>query len=290
MLLALLTTSSTTFSATRFVHAGKICSSTRRPLVPVAIMVVFRPAASGARQRGGARRPTRRAGQAGDLRLALARARGTRRSSSRTGSGRGALRDKRRPPGGAARAGVWPQLDARGTRGRRLSRCCLHDPALEHNSELVRSVCAAAGPRARERAPAGRASRPPGRASGVARPYGSSRPTRSAAGSSAISTTARSSAWCRSPCPSACSSPSSPTKPPKRARSCAKRATALALALQELRELTHGIHPPLLVERGLPRRSMSSAADRRPPTRVDLTFPAFPIRSRPPPTSSSARR
>ena len=57
---------------------------------------------------------------------------------------------------------------------------------------------------------------------------------------------------------------------------------ALALALEELRELTHGINPPLLTERGLaagarralpPRRAARAAAtctvDRRLPDQVE---------------------
>ena len=66
---------------------------------------------------------------------------------------------------------------------------------------------------------------------------------------------------------------------------------ALALALEELRELTHGINPPLLVERGL-----AAALDelcRRAALPTHLTWRstgASPIRSRAPPTSWPARR
>jgi signal transduction histidine kinase len=47
---------------------------------------------------------------------------------------------------------------------------------------------------------------------------------------------------------------------------------ALALALEELRELTHGINPPLLTERGLPAALDELCRRAALPTRLDLTL------------------
>jgi signal transduction histidine kinase len=47
---------------------------------------------------------------------------------------------------------------------------------------------------------------------------------------------------------------------------------ALALALAELRELTHGINPPLLTERGLPAALDELCRRAALPTRLDLTL------------------
>jgi signal transduction histidine kinase len=47
---------------------------------------------------------------------------------------------------------------------------------------------------------------------------------------------------------------------------------ALALVLQELRELTHGIHPPLLVERGLPAALDDLCRRAALPTRLELAL------------------
>ena len=66
----------------------------------------------------------------------------------------------------------------------------------------------------------------------------------------------------------------------------------LSHALQELRELARGIHPAVLTERGL-EPAVRALADRAPlPVEldVDVRASASPARSRPPPTTSSARR
>jgi signal transduction histidine kinase len=66
--------------------------------------------------------------------------------------------------------------------------------------------------------------------------------------------------------------------------------SALALALQELRELTHGINPPLLTERGLP--AALEELCRKPPCRPGSKSPwkrATQPRSRPPPIFLPAR-
>ena len=66
---------------------------------------------------------------------------------------------------------------------------------------------------------------------------------------------------------------------------------ALALALAELRELTHGINPPLLASADSQRRSTScAAAPRSPPIWTWRSTGGSPTRSRPPPTSWPARR
>ena len=107
--------------------------------------------------------------------------------------------------------------------------------------------------RSRSRTSGCRPSCAPGSRSCAPRARASSRPPRpSAGGSSATSTTARSSGWCRSRWRSG--SPSrgwTPTRPPSRPLLAPRRATALSDALGELRELSHGIHPGILTERGL---------------------------------------
>jgi len=98
----------------------------------------------------------------------------------------------------------------------------LHDPALEHNSGLVQSVCAARASRSRtsgSRRSCGRAWSSWARH----RDGWSRRPTPSAAGSSATCTTARSSGWSRSRCRSGCSSRSWPPTRATRLRSSARR-------------------------------------------------------------------
>ena len=63
------------------------------------------------------------------------------------------------------------------------------------------------------------------------------------------------------------------------------------MALEELRELTHGINPPLLVERGLPAALDELCRRAALPTHLHLELDRrLPIRSRPPPTSWPRRR
>ena len=96
------------------------------------------------------------------------------------------------------------------------------------------------------------------------RASGSSRPaTRSASGSSATSTTARSRASWRSRCSSSsCASASTATPSLRRSSSAPRRSCSTSLA--ELRELARGIHPPMLTERGLGRRSTARRPRARP--------------------------
>ena len=66
----------------------------------------------------------------------------------------------------------------------------------------------------------------------------------------------------------------------------------LSHALQELRELARGIHPAVLTERGL-EPAVRAVADRAPiPVELDVDAGrrGSPARSRPPRTTSSARR
>ena len=81
-------------------------------------------------------------------------------------------------------------------------------------------------------------------------PVSSRPPTPSGAGSSATSTTARSSGWSR--CALARARPSASSHPTLRRSSCSsERARSSPTRSAELRELARGIHPPLFTDRGL---------------------------------------
>ena len=62
--------------------------------------------------------------------------------------------------------------------------------------------------------------------------------------------------------------------------------------MQELRNLAHGIYPPLLMDRGLPDALGAAAgrAPRCPPTSRPRTSGATRSRSRPPSTSAASKR
>ena len=165
--------------------------------------------------------------------------------------GRGSLRDRRRPPGGAAGRRQQAALDVRRARRARRSRCC---STTRRSSTTRSSSSRCAPPRAsRSRTSGSRPSCGRGWSSCTRRGGGwSRRRTPSAAGSSATCTTGRSSGWSRSRCRSGCSSRSWPRTRASAGPIVREARSALALALEELRELTQGIHPTLLVERGLP--------------------------------------
>ena len=87
--------------------------------------------------------------------------------------------------------------------GRRVA-VLIYDASLDDDPELLEAVCAAAGDRARERAPPRRVRRPARRAARVARADRRTPATPSGGGSSATSTTARSSGSSRSRSSCAC--------------------------------------------------------------------------------------
>jgi len=127
----------------------------------------------------------------------------------------------------------------------------LHDPALEHNGELVRSVCAAAGlalenerlhAELRARLSELQASRARLVEATDAERRRIERDLHDGTQQRLVSL-AMSLGLLESKLPA---------KPDAAAPIVVAAREELALALAELRELTHGIHPPLLAERGLP--------------------------------------
>ena len=78
---------------------------------------------------------------------------------------------------------------------------------------------------------------------------------------------------------------------PERPSSCSTSSGVdLQDAVQELRDLAHGIYPPVLMDRGL--GPALESASTRPPARSDVTGrggPLSPRRSRPPSTSAASR-
>ncbi len=102
------------------------------------------------------------------------------------------------------------------------------------------------------------------------------RPTRSAAGSSATCTTARSSGWCRWRSRSGSRRRRSQRDPDEAARLIAEAHEEAQLAVKELRELARGIHPALLSDRGLGPALEALAA--RAPIPVEVRgVPATPL-------------
>ena len=97
---------------------------------------------------------------------------------------------------------------------------------------------------------------------------------RSGGGSSAICTTGRSSGLSRSRCRSGWWSRSCPQGPSRLVRSSQEARAALTAALAELRELTQGIHPTILVERGLPAALDELCHRSRLPVRLQLDLDA----------------
>ena len=127
----------------------------------------------------------------------------------------------------------------------------LHDPVLEHNAELVQLGVRGREPHARERAPPGRAARAAGRAAGIARAAGAgdrrraatdrARPPRRHPAAARLDRDVARTARVKAP-GRGDGGPTARARDPRGAR----RSPS-----QELRELTHGINPPLLAERGL---------------------------------------
>ena len=88
--------------------------------------------------------------------------------------------------------------------------------------------------------------------------------------------TALSSGWCRWRCRSGCLTPKLPRirTPPKPIAQEAR--AALAVALEELRVLSHGIHPAVLTERGL-AAALEELADRAAlPTHLEVSIDERP--------------
>ena len=142
----------------------------------------------------------------------------------------------------------------------------LHDPVLEHNAGLVSSVCAAASLALENERLCRQSCASVDRTAASRAPRLVEATDAERRGSSAICTTAPSSgsldrdvarpARVRS-CRGGCSG----------ATPCPRNAPGAGVALEELRELTHGINPPLLSERGLPggtRRAMPAGRTFRP--------------------------
>ena len=115
------------------------------------------------------------------------------------------------------------------------------------------------------------------------------RPTRSAAGSAATSTTAPSSIWSMSR--SRCSWRRRRSPEPELAALIAQALGETRHAIEDLRELAAGLVPSVLVHRGL-RGAIESLTARAPlPVALELDRRALATRrSRPPPTSSWPRR
>ena len=167
----------------------------------------------------------------------------------------------------------------------------IHDESLSDQPELVDGVVAAAGARARERAPASaaaRAPRGPARVAGAAR-----RDRRRRAAAARAQPPRRRAAAARGALDVA-----RPRTAPLRGRRAApselleQTRSELAGALAELRELARGIHPAVLTERGLgpaldALAGRAHAAGRRP--RAARRAPARRA-SRRPPTTSWPRR
>ena len=147
----------------------------------------------------------------------------------------------------------------------------LHDPALEHNAELVRSVCAAAGlalenerlqAELRARLVELQASRARLVEATDAERRRIERDLHDGTQQRLVSI-AMSLGLLESKLPAGA------TKAQPIVR---ETRESLALALQELRELTHGIHPPLLAERGLPAALDELCQRAALPTRLDVAL------------------
>jgi signal transduction histidine kinase len=147
----------------------------------------------------------------------------------------------------------------------------LHDPALEHNAELVQSVCAAAGlalenerlqAELRARLDELQASRSRLVHATDAERRRIERDLHDGTQQRLVSI--------------AMSLGLLESKLPEEAAEAGpivrETREALALVLQELRELTHGIHPPLLVERGLPAALDDLCRRAALPTRLELAL------------------
>ncbi|MGB8879099.1 MAG: histidine kinase [Solirubrobacteraceae bacterium] len=240
--------------------------------VPVAIMFVFLQQRLARGMVAGLVVQLGEPGQAGDLRLALARALGDPSlelaywyaADERYVTSDG--RPVALPEPGSGRSSTLVERE-----GEPIA-VLLHDPALEHNAELVRSVCAAAGlalenerlqAELRARLVELQASRARMVQATDAERRRIERDLHDGTQQRLVSI-AMSLGLLESKLPDQAAE----ARPLVR-----ETRETLALALQELRELTHGIRPPLLVEQGL-----SAALDelrRRSalPTRVDLSVP-----------------
>ena len=107
----------------------------------------------------------------------------------------------------------------------------------------------------------------------VAPPDGPPRPSR-CAGSSATSTTARSSGWCGCRWTSAAPAPSSTRTPSWHGRPSTARSRQARETVDELRSLSRGIAPPVLVDRGLEAALREAVARSVVPTTLTYDAPA----------------
>ena len=133
-----------------------------------------------------------------------------------------------------------------------------------------------ARPRPAQRAPRHRPPGQPRRAAGaqhrarrLPRPASSPPPTRAAAGSSATSTTAPSSTSSRWPSSSGLARQLLDADPATAATMLEELRDDAQVTLTELRELAHGIYPPLLRTRGLPEALQAAANRAVLPTNVE---------------------
>ena len=147
----------------------------------------------------------------------------------------------------------------------------LHDPALEHNAELVRSVCAAAGlalenerleAELRARLVELQASRARLVEATDAERRRIERDLHDGTQQHLVSI-AMSLGLLESKLPAEAAAAQPIVRDTR---------DALTLALQELRELTHGIHPPLLAERGLPAALEELCRRAALPTRLEVAL------------------
>jgi signal transduction histidine kinase len=147
----------------------------------------------------------------------------------------------------------------------------LHDPALEHNTELVQSVCAAAGlALENERLQAELRARLDELQASRARLVHATDAERRRierdlhdGTQQRLVSIAMSLGLLESKVPEGAAEAGPIVR---------ETREALALVLQELRELTHGIHPPLLVERGLPAALDDLCGRAALPTRLELAL------------------
>ena len=158
---------------------------------------------------------------------------------------------------------------------------------LTTSRELVGAVDERRRDRARERAPAGRPARAACPTCAPRAPASWRPATPRAAGSSATSTTARSSGWSSLSRDTARSMPATVPADSTEPAAADRARDELSASLEELRNIARGIHPAILSDHGLPVALESLAA--RAPVRVDARrrprrAPAA-SRSRSPPTT-----
>ena len=152
----------------------------------------------------------------------------------------------------------------------------LHQPARPDRPGAARAAGRGRRARDRDRQAAGGVAPAIGGGRGLARPDRGGGRRRSDAGSSAISTTARSSAWCRSG--SRCGMPSTSSRAIDRIEPGTRwmaRSTSSTMAIKELRELARGL-PPAQLEAGL-APALRELAGRAPvPVEVRATAAQLP--------------